>query len=257
MAFGCAYIHTQQVIAATGDGSGGALGTASGYSVASLGDGTVEKSWRGSASASVHYLALDLTDATWDAIALLDLKATDGTAPASVSLTMSVTGLSGAWTGAEVIPLNGDGDGWLAPSGTIRRYVRITVAFAAVKTLRVGEVFAGTYVALSRAYTGRRDSHDWHALENITPAGTRSAARLAGRSRVLSLEWGALLSAERAEFATLWNTTLGGTLPIVLVPNLDAPTDVLHGTIPGAWSEDVDVIYNGIAFDFTQSGRSA
>jgi hypothetical protein len=257
MAFVCAYIHSQQILAATGDSVGGALGTATGYSAANIGDGSVEKSWRGSASASVHYLALDLTDATWDAIALLDLKATDGTAPSSVSLAMSVTGLSGAWTGAEVITLNSDGDGWLAPSGTIRRYARITVAFASTKTLRIGEVFAGTYVALSRAYSGRRDSHDWHVLENVTPAGTRSVARLAGRSRTLSLEWDALLSAERTELLALWSNTSGGTLPVVLIPNVDAPTDVLHGTIPAVWSEEIDVLYTGIAFDFVQSGRAA
>jgi hypothetical protein len=257
MAFGLAYIHTQQVLAATGDGAGGALGTASGFAATSLGDGTVEKSWRGSASATSHTIALDLTDATWDAIALLDARATDGTAPTSATLAMSATGLSGTWTGAEAIPLNGDGDGWLAPAGTIRRYVRITVAFASAKTLRIGEVFAGSLVTLTRAYTGRRDSHDWHALENQTPAGTRSVARLAGRSRVLSLEWDALLSAERAEFVTLWSTTVGGTLPVVLVPNVDASTDVLHGTIPAVWSEDIDVLYTGISFDFTQSGRSA
>jgi hypothetical protein len=133
----------------------------------------------------------------------------------------------------------------------------IVVTFASAKTLRVGEVFAGTLVTLSRAYSGRRDSHDWHVLENVTPAGTRSVARLAGRSRVLALEWGALISTERAELLALWSTTLGGSLPIVLIPNADAPTDVLHGTIPAVWSEEIDVIYTGIAFDFVQSGRAA
>jgi hypothetical protein len=256
MAFGCKYIHTPLAHSVYGNGVGGALAPATGYTNANLGDGTVERSWRSSASATTHNIAIDLGSASWTALGVFDVKATDGTAPTLITVDMG-TNLS-TWAGVdETITLNTDGDGWIDPTEAPSRYVLIVVTFASAKTLRVGEVFAGTYVALSRAYSGRRDSHDWHVLENVTPAGTRSVARLAGRSRVLALEWDALLSAERTELLALWSNTSGGTLPVVLIPNVDAPTDVLHGTIPAVWSEEIDVLYTGVAFDFVQSGRAA
>jgi hypothetical protein len=251
------YVHSPQTVSATGDGTGGALATATGYAVASLYDGTVEKGWRGSGSATTHYIALDLTDTSWDTIGLFDVKATDGTVPSSATLDMSATGMAGAWSGNEVVSINTSGDGWLSPVSTIRRYARIKVVFSSAKYLRVGEIMAGTKVTFSRGFTSRNDTHDWHVLENITQAGTRSTARLAGKSRVLSFEWDALLETERGEFESLWSNLEGGTVATFIVPNVDDPGNVFHGTIPGSWSESVDVIWGGIAFAFVQSGRAA
>ena len=246
-----AHTHTEY-----GDAGGGALSTLAGYDETALGDGTVEKGWRSGASSTLHQIAIDLTDPNWDTVGVFDVVATDGTAPSLVQIDMG-SNLS-TWHGAEEpITLNGDGDGWLSPTEAPSRYVNILVSFASAKYLRIGEILAGKKVTLSRGYTDRTDTHDWHVLENVTRAGTRHAVRTAGRSRVLSLRWDLLLSAERTEFLTLWDDLAGGATPTFIVPNADAPTDVLHGTIPPTWSEEVDFIYSGIAFDFVQSGRAA
>lgn len=257
MSFDVRYLHSPKAATSYGNGVGGALSTAAGFSEADLGPESVERFWTsGLAATTVFEIAIDLGSSTWDAVAVFDVCATDGTAPDSVTVDMGSN--MSTWAGVdEAITLNGSGDGWIDPTEVPTRYLLIIVTFASAKTLRMGAVFAGTKVTLTRAFAERNDTHDKHLLENVSPGGTRTATRIAAESRTLSLGWAELLDTERAELAALWTNSDGGLEPIVLLPNSADSTQVYHGTLPGAWSEDVDVLYSGISLDFVQSGRGA
>lgn len=257
MSFDVRYIHSPRDHAAYGDSVGGALSTAAGFAEEDLGPESVERFWTSGLAATTFLIAIDLTDDAWTTLALFDVCATDGTLPDDVFVDMG-TAMSGAWAGApEEITLNGSGDGFLTPAAGPKRYVKLTINFGSAKTLRIGAVFAGTKVQLTRAFAERNDTHDKHLIENVSPGGTRTATRIAAESRTLSLGWAELLDTERAELSALWTNSDDGLEPIVLLPNSADSTQVYHGTLPGAWSEDVDVLYSGISLDFVQSGRGA
>lgn len=252
----CKYIHSPLAHSSYGDGSGGALSTATGYASSDIGDGSVERFWTSGSSAATHYIAIDFGSASWDTIAVFDVRATDGTAPTKVTIDMGSS--MSVWAGVdETITMSTDGDGWLEPTEVPTRYGLLIVTFAASKTLRVGEVFAGTLVALSRQFTDRSDSHDLRLVENESAGGSLSRARVGSERRVLSLAWDALIESERDELAAIWTNAEHGLEPIVLIPDSYNPTDVLHGMIPGMWSERVDdPLWSEIGLDFVQSGRA-
>lgn len=254
----CSYLSGLVTPTAYGNTLGGALSTASGYSSADLVDGTVERFWRTGLTAATDFnIAFDLGAAGgWDTVAVFDVRATDGTLPTAVQIDFGSS--MSVWPGVdENLTMNSRGDGWLQPTETITRYVLIHVAFASAKLLRIGEIAFGTKTDLTRQFTDRSDMHDARLVENESAAGSVYRARVGKQRRVLSLAWDKLTETERAELAAMFTDADDGLQPTILLPDSYRPEDIFHGRLPTSWSEVIDEpLFDGISFDFVESGRA-
>lgn len=240
-----------------GNSLGGALSTAAGFNEDDLGDGHVERFWQTNLGAATDFsLAIDLGTTDWDTVAVFDVRATDGTLPTAVTIDLGSS--MSFWPGIdEVLTMNTRGDGWLQPTETITRYALVHVAFASAKTLRIGEIVFGKMESLTRQFTDRRDTHDNRLIENESPGGSISRAKVGAKRRVLALAWGELLETERDEIETMLGHADDGMSPLVFLPNSYDDADIIHGTVPRTWSEDIsDPIWTNIGLDIVESGRA-
>lgn len=255
MAFRYVYRNAARGATTFGDSAGGALGTAVGFAAGDLVDGTVGRSWRSSASSASHTLAIALANDSWDFVSVFDCRATDGTIPSDVEF-FAGPSISGPWTSVASGAPNARGDigGGLSASPDV--YLKIEVTFSGAKTLRIGEVFAGKAVTLTRTFAERRDTHRFPVIENETQSGDVSRVAMGKRARVIQMRWDAMSESSRDEIETMLDAFGSQSLPCVLVPDTATVSEIFHGWMPPSWSEDVDdPIRSEISLTFREDGR--
>lgn len=234
------------------DGIGGALGTATGFSEDDLVDGTTERYWQSSASATGHNIAIQLPSADWDSVAVIDVRATDGTAPSSVTLHVGSDLVS--WSSGESITVNSRGDGWVKTGETPTAYVMISVAFGSAKTCRIGAIVVGTKDEATRTFAERRDTRAVPVVENASRGGTLTRSRFGLHARRISLGWDALTEAQHDTVLELLDLAHA---PLVLLPDDNDSAECYYGHVSTSYAVEVDdPLRYDVAVEFVELGRA-
>lgn len=255
MAFRYVSTNVARGSTAFGDSAGGALSTATGFAAGDLVDGSMGRSWRSSAAAVTHTLAIRMGSATWDFVSAFDVRATDGTLPTAVTF-YSGPSISGAWTQVATGAPNARGDIGGGLSAAANDYLKIAVTFASAKTLRIGEVFVGSAKDPARTFAERTDSHRYPVIENETQGGIVSRASIGKRARTIVMGWDTMSEADRDDIETMLDAFSSQTLPCVLVPDTADAASIYLGWLGPAWSENVDdPVRSEISLEFREDGR--
>lgn len=255
MAFRYVYDNAARGATSFGDGAGGALLTATGFAAGDLVDGTLGRSWRSSASATTHEISIGLSHSSWNFVAAFDVRATDGTLPTDVKFHAGPT-ISGAWIAIASGTPNARGDIGGGLSAAADDHLKIVVTFATAKTLRIGEIYAGNSIDLTRTFADRSDEHVYPVIENETQAGDVYRAGIGERRRTISMGWDSMSISNRDEIEAMLDAFSSQTLPCVIVPDTASPTAIFHGHLAARWSESVDdPIRSQISLSFREDGR--
>lgn len=234
------------------DGLGAALGTATGFSEDDLVDGTLERYWQSSASDTGHNIAIELPSDAWDSVAVFDVRASDGTAPSSVTLHVGSDLVS--WSSGEAITVNDRGDGWIKTGETPTKYIMISVAFGSAKTCRVGAIVAGVKSEATRTFAERTDTRSVPVVENVSRGGTRTRARLGAHARTISMNWDALTEAQHDTVLALLDIAHE---PLVLLPDDGDADETYYGLVDAAYTVEIDdPLRYEVSVRFAEHGRA-
>ena len=245
---------------AWGNGAGGALTPASGYSNAWLANGIVAADWQGSVAAVQHLIALQRAAGDdIDLITVHGVRGTDGTLPTSIRVFDSGVGISGAWNLLGSLTLDGRGGGALVLVGTnsSELYFELEFNFASAKTLCVGEIGLWTKRQLVRSVRLFAPESTRHVrLTGGDEGSAVQATKVGEEQRIIGLDWGKLNATAAADLLDVHDELEGSLRPLVLIPNDASPGEVFHGRIDNrfAWRQSAPV-YEGFATTFVESAR--
>jgi hypothetical protein len=240
------------------DGAGAAITPASGFSVADLYDGTVERTCRLSAASS-HQIVVSFTDnEAFTSGGAFDLVPGSGASISSVAWYNGATNLL-ATTLVAYLPMNSRGDGWRTWNApTAQKHWRIVVTLTASATLTIGELWLGQHVTLPKTFSTITRSPQRHTVVNVSSAGARRRARFGPKQESFGLDFAPLSEGQDDAVLAVIDAADGAYSEIVLRPDTERLTDVYFGTIEDqtSASEDASHLRMGRSLLFSESGRS-
>ena len=243
----------------TTDGTVAALTAATGYAVADLYDGKVERAFRSGVSQATHQIVFSTSSGMQPSFVYLG----DATPPSGKTIVSAhlYSGASetGAWTSTVAIPLNSRGDGWrIFPAAVASKYWKVEIVLSAAGVIDVGEVWLGSYVSLPKTFTTITRDPQRNTVVNESSAGTRFRARFGPKRERFGLEFSPLNSTQNDAVAAVVEAADGGYNNVVLAPDATNPAGGYHGTFEDAStsSEDASRLHAGRSLLFTESARA-
>lgn len=232
--------------------------SAPGYSLADLSDGTLGRAWRsdpGIGTTAYRFTFTLPAAVKVSLIAALDLRIYSTTARIS-----RVACGVGTWSGAAselafVTSLHrGDAGLSFAPQTSATWWIAITLSgtLAGLAPISIGEVVIGDPLKVATHFRAW-DRNDQRATIRNGDYATRAASR---RMR-LSCEWAALQEADHAMMLDVIDPAEGGLHPVLLIPDLDAPAELYHGTLDDSHphAQGPDQYHTGHGIQFVESRR--
>ena len=131
------------------------------------------------------------------------------------------------------------------------------ITLSASDFLEVGETVLGIKTDLARAHSKESITSNFSTNINTTRSGISWATKHAEETMGLDLEWTVTDSTTHTQLLATQRALYGAKTPLVLLPDSSAATAVYHGRIGDVLSWEYDYpIYNGIAWQFLESGRT-
>ncbi|HEY0838765.1 MAG TPA: hypothetical protein VGD74_01130 [Vulgatibacter sp.] len=230
----------------------GATG-APGYSLADLSDGTLGRAWRSDPAFGTSAYRFTLTlpaAAKVSFMAALDVRAYSTSAKIS-----QVRFGVGTWSAvaiplATAVPRRGDAGVRFTPQTSATWWVEVWLTGSA--PISIGEIVIGEPLEMATHFRAwQRDD------QKATIRNGDFASRAAARRMSLSCEWAALKAADHAQMLDLIDPLEGALHPVVLIPDLDAPGELYHGTLDDSHphAQGPDRYHTGHRIVFTESRR--
>lgn len=230
------------------------VATAPGYSTADLCDGTLGRAWRTNVEASVFRINILLpTPRPISFVGLFDVRAyRESVTPPRVTYVRCGDAVYGA--GAPVIaeaqPRRGDAGMTFSRRTAGSWYVEIGLSIAAA--ISIGEIVLGDPFEMPTHFRAwERDD------KRSTIRNGDYATKAAQRRMHLSCDWAALTEDDHATMLDIIDPAEGALRPVVLIPDLDTPAELYHGTLADSHphAQGPDPYHTGHTIPFTESRR--